>query len=1399
MVPRIIKRWPLVLCWIVCMQTMTSSVYVDSEISSDVHDFEDANDNWTTLKDYQLVRVQAKMNEVNGAPSIDATLGTGQGHYGYAMYNATNHHHVLFSACQPPSGAQCRLNFSAVINTKHSLRVGSTLSCDACLNSKGNESWKVVEVAPTEPEKGWQHISVELGTHEIPYDVTIFVAVKEPKEFIAIDDLQFIDCEQVPSLPLSCPSKKDYQCDVTRKCLSRDRLCDLVSDCVCGGDEAEELCEIVPFEGRFTLQDCDFDSSNCLWYNVRAGHEANSWTHPTGHDEEHKGAFRWRSSRVTSGKSNRLVQMSTPPGFQTTGSIKKSRGSDSHYTGPYVYVTMPPKNAGSVAVLRSVSLQPRFSSGGLCQVRFHYRITALSASLRLDMVAVGKPGRSQVHKVKWEQVVNTNNDVMDPWTWKRVVVDLNTEAINSSYILQFRAITSDPKASGQVAVHSISLSPECFIPDLKLSTCGMSGHIGPTQRRCDGSYGQNGKVNVVRGIQSWVVPETAIYTIQALGSRGGKGFNASDSVLLSRGSRVTAKFWLLKEEELFFVVGQVGEDATCQLTGMLLPAYCFMEGFDPAQNAGGSGGGGGATIVFKRKNGTKPEVLMVAGGGGGLPSHLTNDLKASLARNYFGETTVATVTSAISESSLTEKEAGSILSRPLEGKAPCHDKNNPSAKWESRGGFGAGGGACGGGGRGGPLLGGEEERFTRSTSVGEPGKSYVHKSALYSFMETGIHAGPGFIEISPVRECPCDYHCIWLGARLTNYTCLCPTGMVLQRDGISCAVAQKVMQEEESNLYLGIIAGALFLVFVSIICICLYIQRQSATGRRSGGIKKAVSLVCPCLHLSRRPLSANVLPQRQRPPTVMQVNPNYDLVGTKCPEQGLKDLPRKHLKCICELGKGAFGEVYYGLLSNVPMVDGDLPVAVKTLQPVCTEQTEMDFLMEAVIVSKFNHPNIVRFIGVCFEQHPHYLVLELLEGGDLKSFLRNARPKWDQPSQLTVRDLLRLSLDVARGCQHLEEKHFIHRDLAARNCLLTTKGPNRTAKIADFGMARDIYRNDYYKKAGKAMLPVKWMPPEAFLDGVFTSKTDIWSFGILLWEVFSLGHIPYPGNTNEGVMSLVTQGGRLDPPEGCPSAVFDIMASCWSALPEGRPTFSLIISSLEKTLQDDDMSQRGLPVFYVPPIINSRGLRLHERQPSTPPTATTRAVSNHAHPVSSPNSSGDGYLVPLLRHNYSGKSSDGQVSFSNNGSPRQRGAELDRGGAVGENRANRSHRLLKDIHEPQDDSSDFGDKNRPITKQQFRAPKVFYKPGISPHVTIPDASSEALLPPDRYTDGDALGALPNGAKIKFADDDDVEDDDSDDNDFNTEDGENLKMGVAVALPERSKKKKSYTKFPRPGT
>ncbi|XP_010367353.1 leukocyte tyrosine kinase receptor isoform X1 [Rhinopithecus roxellana] len=256
--------------------------------------------------------------------------------------------------------------------------------------------------------------------------------------------------------------------------------------------------------------------------------------------------------------------------------------------------------------------------------------------------------------------------------------------------------------------------------------------------------------------------------------------------------------------------------------------------------------------------------------------------------------------------------------------------------------------------------------------------------------------------------------------------------------------------------------------------------------------------------------------------------------------------------------------------------------SAQTLPELCSPQDELDFLMEALIISKFSHQNIVRCVGLSLRAAPRLILLELMSGGDMKSFLRHSRPHLDQPSPLVMRDLLQLAQDIAQGCHYLEENHFIHRDIAARNCLLSCTGPSRVAKIGDFGMARDIYRASYYRRGDRALLPVKWMPPEAFLEGIFTSKTDSWSFGVLLWEIFSLGYMPYPGRTNQEVLDFVVAGGRMDPPRGCPGPVYRIMTQCWQHEPELRPSFASILERLQYCTQDPDVLNSPLPMELGP-------------------------------------------------------------------------------------------------------------------------------------------------------------------------------------------------------------------------
>uniref|UniRef100_A0A674GT12 Tyrosine-protein kinase receptor n=1 Tax=Taeniopygia guttata TaxID=59729 RepID=A0A674GT12_TAEGU len=284
--------------------------------------------------------------------------------------------------------------------------------------------------------------------------------------------------------------------------------------------------------------------------------------------------------------------------------------------------------------------------------------------------------------------------------------------------------------------------------------------------------------------------------------------------------------------------------------------------------------------------------------------------------------------------------------------------------------------------------------------------------------------------------------------------------------------------------------------------------------------------------------------------------------------ESLPAFPRNKLNLHKLLGSGAFGEVYEGTAVDI-LADGsgESKVAVKTLKKGATDHEKSEFLKEAHLMSKFDHPHILKLLGVCLLNEPQYLILELMEGGDLLSYLRGARKKKLQSPLLRVTDLLDICLDVCKGCVYLEKMHFIHRDLAARNCLVSEKEyecSSRVVKIGDFGLARDVYKNDYYRKRGEGLLPVRWMAPESLIDGVFTSHSDVWAFGILVWETLTLGQQPYPGFSNTEVLHHVRSGGRLESPNNCPDDLCDLMTRCWSQEPHNRPTFSYIHDKLQE-------------------------------------------------------------------------------------------------------------------------------------------------------------------------------------------------------------------------------------------
>ncbi|XP_042543521.1 leukocyte tyrosine kinase receptor [Dipodomys spectabilis] len=728
------------------------------------------------------------------------------------------------------------------------------------------------------------------------------------------------------------------------------------------------------------------------------------------------------------------------------------------------------------------------------------------------------------------------------------------------------------------------------------SSCGASGRRGPTQRQCDGAYAGSGVAVTVgaagplRGVQRWRAPSPGQYLISAYGAAGGRG--ARNHLSRAHGVFLSAVFSLGRGEPLYILVGQQGEDA-CPGGSPGSQRVCLGESHVAAEGtgsapgrrrgAGGGGGGGGATFVFRLRAG-EPEPLLVAAGGGGRAYSRPQDRGGARAAPEKLENRWAAPGSGGRggaagggggwASRAPSPQAGRSLREGAEGGQGCAEAR-AALGWAAAGGFGGGGGACTAGGGGGGFRGGDASETDILWADGEDGVSFIHPSSELYLQPLAVTENHGEVEIRRHPNCShCPLKdCLWR-AELLLAECICPEGMELSADNITCmdppatAGPLVLMVAVVATLTLSLLTACGILVLVS------QKKWQGLWGTRLPG---------PELELSKLRTSAI----RTSP------NPYYCQMGLGSAQAwplppGLTEVSPANVTLLRALGHGAFGEVYEGLVTGLPGDSSPLQVAIKTLPELCSRQDELDFLMEALIISKFSHKNIVRCVGLSFRAAPRLILLELMSGGDMKSFLRQSRPHLGQPSPLNMQDLLRLAQDIAQGCHYLEENHFIHRDIAARNCLLSCAGPSRVAKIGDFGMARDIYRASYYRKGGRALLPVKWMPPEALLEGVFTSKTDSWSFGVLLWEIFSLGYMPYPGRTNQEVLDFVVAGSRMDPPRGCPGPVYRVMTQCWQHQPELRPNFASISERLQYCTQDPDVLNSPLPV-EAGPIVEEEG------------------------------------------------------------------------------------------------------------------------------------------------------------------------------------------------------------------
>uniref|UniRef100_A0A671LSW9 receptor protein-tyrosine kinase n=1 Tax=Sinocyclocheilus anshuiensis TaxID=1608454 RepID=A0A671LSW9_9TELE len=282
-----------------------------------------------------------------------------------------------------------------------------------------------------------------------------------------------------------------------------------------------------------------------------------------------------------------------------------------------------------------------------------------------------------------------------------------------------------------------------------------------------------------------------------------------------------------------------------------------------------------------------------------------------------------------------------------------------------------------------------------------------------------------------------------------------------------------------------------------------------------------------------------------------------------------REIEASRIKIEKIIGSGEFGEVCYGRM-KLPG-KRDIPVALKTLKAGYTEKQRRDFLGEASIMAQFDHPNVIHLEGVVTRSKPVMIITEYMENGSLDSFLRR------HDGQFTIIQLVGILRGIAAGMTYLADLGYVHRDLAARNVLVNS---NLVCKISDFGLSR-VLEDDpdaaYTTSGGK--IPIRWTAPEAIAYRKFSSSSDVWSYGVVMWEVMSYGERPYWNLTNRDVIKSVEEGYRLPATMGCPGTLHTLMLDCWQKDRNERPKFCQIVTVLDKLIRNPENLKLNSPLM----------------------------------------------------------------------------------------------------------------------------------------------------------------------------------------------------------------------------
>ncbi|ULT90323.1 hypothetical protein L3Y34_008582 [Caenorhabditis briggsae] len=1155
-------------------------------------DFQGSCPHWTQKSDHDALvfKTWPMKKEKNPQPTFEQFIQAGDEHAVLHRKTVSLYSSKFFRQ----SGFNCSLNF------KHHFTHQSTSSrlvVKALMKNTTKSSKTLYEYTEKREKIAWENAFVAIGSYSEPFKITIDCETGSRKKknytekvfACGLAEIAFEDCADIRNPKEQCSRGDQFLCTTNRntKCL-KDAQCDLKRDCSDGSDEMN--C------GSVVGTMCNFESPDGF---------CDGWLQTTriiGPTQKLFEPTTVAPSNKIEEKPSILLKKRAP-----STRIKEARkGSGQMLVYDYLEVQ-------DLSRRRSVLQSPAFPRTNpaaydhnspmfeTCTLRFYVCSRAYPKTWEIAIISKsGNPfdsGRTVLYEGKYDPNTVATMDSNQPiCKWERVLLTVPRQ--NAGFRLGI--FVDNLHMEDVFAIDDLSFSPSCFeksinestweIPDLTISTCGTSGSKQPDTELCKKEReldGQTGHFLKEDGSQEWTVPVEGFYRIDACGAGGG----STSATNGEPGDCITLQVHLMENIALRMIVGQVGESACLiEHEDEFHSTSCSKNSEIARRDNDGGAGGGGATLIKVESD----QWNVVIGGGAGaswIDEHeeeIDNaGYGASVIPVDFDEKCNVTCVSVTQTDFLAETR----------NRCPI-DINGEKDYSTVYGGFGGGGISCG-------ILGGGGAGYKAGNPFGKgrerSGTSNVtdnfSKNVLY-FQSNKVEEG--YIKIKFCRkQCAKPSICRFRKNYYVEEYCACPDGSNFTDTPDACACpldcpASSTCQyrnftfepfcqcnngkflddfsiefcEESPPWTWYNYVFLMFLIFMIIVStgIVFYYQKKQ---------KK----------MSEKLVELKEINKAQA--DLYQAGFNYtDLVfcGEKREEavRGLPNISRDEIALGIILGKGHFGEVYYAEIDGIRVAVKKISTAFKTSQAA-----QADFCNEALCMGTFTHENIVSLIGIDFETVPFMLAIEFMEGGDLLSFVKDSRPNHQSlnPLHLRMADLVAVCRDVAAGCECLEGFKYVHRDIAARNILLTTRGPGRVAKIADFGMAKEI-KNDnlYYRVHGRAVLPIKWTPPESFIDGVFTTQSDVWSFGILCWEVFSLGVVPYPNRRNEEVMLMLTEGARLEYPYGIPTKVYRMMRACWRTPPDERPSFKQVVECLREIL--DDSSSAGMP-FPIHPAVRA--------------------------------------------------------------------------------------------------------------------------------------------------------------------------------------------------------------------